>query len=213
MPQDPRVKHLERLHRQRRLRAARRCSKTGAPSYGVIPQRSQLHDAGRMLLALVLLSIILGALLSLPGHGDVRTWVHQLSYSLQVDRVGMLPPPGGFGLAFLGFFAGDRARARELVAECLSLYHELGHKGGIAMLLESFAIIAAIEGAGEAAACLLGAADALREEVSRRDRGKQTLVLLQTAPAMLKARAIDSSSGIVWPCLHAAGKSLGRRET
>jgi hypothetical protein len=45
-----------------------------------------------MLLALVLLSIILGVLLSVLGHGDVRAWVHQLSHSLRVDRVRMLPP-------------------------------------------------------------------------------------------------------------------------
>jgi hypothetical protein len=48
-----------------------------------------------MLLALVLLSIILGVLLSVSGHGDVRAWVYQVSHSLQVDRVGMLPPPDG----------------------------------------------------------------------------------------------------------------------
>jgi hypothetical protein len=52
-----------------------------------------------MLLALVLLSVIvlliLGVLLAVPGHGEVRAWVHQLNHSLQVDRVGMLPPPDG----------------------------------------------------------------------------------------------------------------------
>jgi hypothetical protein len=42
---------------------------------------------------LLLLSIILGALLALPGLGDVPVWVHQLNHSLQVNRVGMLPPP------------------------------------------------------------------------------------------------------------------------
>ena len=92
MARDPRVEHLERLHRQRRSRAVGHCSRLAAPGYGDIPQRSQPHDAGRMLLALVLLSIILGVLLSLPGRGDVRTWVDQISHSLQVDRVGMLPP-------------------------------------------------------------------------------------------------------------------------
>jgi hypothetical protein len=48
---------------------------------------------GRMFLALVLLSIIVGVLLSVAWHRDVSAWVHQLSYSLRVDRVGMLPPP------------------------------------------------------------------------------------------------------------------------
>jgi hypothetical protein len=43
-------------------------------------------------------------------------------------------------------------------AESLSLYQELGHKGDMAMLLESFAVIAAVKGAGERAARLLGAA-------------------------------------------------------
>jgi hypothetical protein len=92
MSRDPRVEHLERLHRQRRSRAARHCSRTGAPGYGDIQQRSQLRNAGRMLFALVLVSIFLGVLLSVPGHEDVRAWVHQISHSLQVDRVGMLPP-------------------------------------------------------------------------------------------------------------------------
>jgi hypothetical protein len=78
MPQDPQVEHLQRLHRQRQLRAV-----------------GQSRDAGRMVLALVLLSIILGAVLTLPAHGAVRAWVHQVSNSLQVDRVGMLPPPDG----------------------------------------------------------------------------------------------------------------------
>jgi hypothetical protein len=95
MPRDPRVEHLERLHRQRRLRAAGHFSRMAAPGYGDSPQRSQVRNAGRMLFALVLLSIILGVLLSLPGHGDVRAWVRQISHSLQVDRVGMLPPTDG----------------------------------------------------------------------------------------------------------------------
>jgi hypothetical protein len=92
MPRDPRVEHLQRLHRQRRLRAAGHFSRMAAPGYGDIPQRSQLRNAGRMLFALVLLSIILGVLLSLLGHGDVRAWVYQVTHSLRVDRVGMLPP-------------------------------------------------------------------------------------------------------------------------
>ena len=78
MARDPRVEHLERLHRQRRSRAV-----------------GQSRDAGRMVLALVFLSIILGAVLTLPAHGAVRAWVHQVSNSLQVDRVGVLPPPDG----------------------------------------------------------------------------------------------------------------------
>jgi hypothetical protein len=86
---------LERLHRQRRLRVAEHFSRTGAAGYGDMPQRSQLRKAGRVLFALVLLSIILGVLLTVPGHGDVRAWVHQLNHSLQVDRVGMLPPTDG----------------------------------------------------------------------------------------------------------------------
>jgi hypothetical protein len=85
MPRDPRVKHLQRLHHQRRLRAAGHFSAD-------IPQRLQPHDAGRILLALLLLSIILGTLLALPSLGDVPAWVHQVTHSLPVDRVGMLAP-------------------------------------------------------------------------------------------------------------------------
>ena len=93
MSRDPRVEHLQRLHRQRRSRAAGYFSRTGAPGYGDIPQRSQPYDAGRMLLALLLLSIILGVVLTVPAYGDVRAWVHQVTHSLRVDRVDMLPPP------------------------------------------------------------------------------------------------------------------------
>jgi hypothetical protein len=39
---------------------------------------------------LVLVSIILGGLLAVPAHEEVRAWVHQLNHSLQVDRAGML---------------------------------------------------------------------------------------------------------------------------
>jgi hypothetical protein len=78
VPQDPRVEHLQRLHRQRRLRAA-----------------GQSHDAGQLLLALLLMGIILGVLLTVPSQTDVGAWVHHLSHSLQEDRVGMLPPPEG----------------------------------------------------------------------------------------------------------------------
>jgi hypothetical protein len=42
---------------------------------------------------LVLVGIILGGLLAVPAHEEVRAWVHHVSSSLQVDRVGMLPPP------------------------------------------------------------------------------------------------------------------------
>jgi hypothetical protein len=95
MSRDPRVEHLQRLHRQRRLRAAGHFSRTVAPGYGDIPRRSQLRNAGRMLFALVLLSIILGVVLTVPGQADVGAWVHQLNQSLRVDRVGMLPPTDG----------------------------------------------------------------------------------------------------------------------
>ena len=76
MARDPRVEHLQRLHRQRRLRAV-----------------GQSHGAGRMLLALVLMSMILSVLVTLPGQEEVRAWVHQVRNSLHVDRVSMLPPP------------------------------------------------------------------------------------------------------------------------
>jgi hypothetical protein len=75
MARDPRVEHLERLHRQRRLRAA-----------------GQSRGAGRLFVALVLVSMILGVLVTLPGQEEVRAWVHQVRYSLHVDRVGMLLP-------------------------------------------------------------------------------------------------------------------------
>jgi hypothetical protein len=84
MPRDPRVEHLQRLGRQRRLRAA-----------------GHARDTGRLLLALALVGIILGVLLAVPGHGEVRAWVHQVTHSLQVDRVGMLAPAGGPALSSL----------------------------------------------------------------------------------------------------------------
>jgi hypothetical protein len=39
--------------------------------------------------------LILGVLLAVPGQGEVRAWVHQVTHSLHEDRVGMLPPPEG----------------------------------------------------------------------------------------------------------------------
>jgi hypothetical protein len=36
--------------------------------------------------------MILGVLVTLPGQEEVRAWVHQVRYSLHVDRVGMLLP-------------------------------------------------------------------------------------------------------------------------
>jgi hypothetical protein len=78
MPQDPRVEHLQRLHRRRRSRAV-----------------GHSRDAGQLLLAFLLLSIILGALVTVPGYGVVPAWVHHLTHSLHEDRVGMLPPPDG----------------------------------------------------------------------------------------------------------------------
>jgi hypothetical protein len=78
MSRDPRLEHLQRLHRQRRLRAA-----------------GQSRAAGQMLIALLLVSIILAVLLTVPGQADVGAWVHQLNQSPQVDRVGMVLPTDG----------------------------------------------------------------------------------------------------------------------
>jgi hypothetical protein len=78
MSRDPRVEHFERLHRQRWARAD-----------------GQSRHAGRLLLALLLVSITLGVLVALPRQEEVRAWVHQVSNSLQMDRVGILPPPQG----------------------------------------------------------------------------------------------------------------------
>jgi hypothetical protein len=75
MSRDPRVEHLQRLHRQRRLRAA-----------------GQSRSPGRLLLMLVLMSMILGVLVTLAGQEEVGAWVRHVSSSLQVERVGMLPP-------------------------------------------------------------------------------------------------------------------------
>jgi hypothetical protein len=72
------MEHVQRLHRRRRLQAA-----------------GQPRAAGRTLFALVLVSIILGVLVTLPGQEEVRAWVHQVHYSVQTDRVGVLPPPDG----------------------------------------------------------------------------------------------------------------------
>ena len=77
------MKHLERLHRQRSARAV-----------------GQSRDAGRMLLALVLLGIILGVLLAVPGQTDVHAWVHQVSHSFGItgsrrDAVGTSWPVAG----------------------------------------------------------------------------------------------------------------------
>ena len=65
----------------------------------------------------------------------------------------------------LGQVAQDQGRyaeAEAIHAECLTLCRDLGNYRGVAMCLEKFAGVAALRGCCERAACLLGAAQAVR---------------------------------------------------
>jgi tetratricopeptide (TPR) repeat protein len=69
-------------------------------------------------------------------------------------------------LAAVAQWTGDFAAARALYAESLGQWRELGNKEGTATCLEGSAGVVAESGAGERAALLLGAAEALREAAS-----------------------------------------------
>jgi hypothetical protein len=60
---------------------------------------------------------------------------------------------------------GNYATAHTLYRESIKLFHELGHKRGIARLLECFACSAAIQLEAERSLRLAGAAAALRHNI------------------------------------------------
>jgi hypothetical protein len=96
MRRDKRAEHLQRLHRERRSRAAGRFYGTRATTYGAVPQGPPPRDEGRMLLSLVLLSVvvllILGMLVSGPVQSKGSTWVHLLTQTLRRVHSGRLAP-------------------------------------------------------------------------------------------------------------------------
>jgi hypothetical protein len=82
---------------------------------------------------------------------------------------------------------GDLARATALHKQALELKRALGARRQIAITLEDLASVAAAEGHGTRAACLLGAATAIREAIGtpqaipERNATEQAVVGARTA--------------------------------
>jgi len=106
----------------------------------------------------------------------------------------------GFALNYLGqatWLRGDRPRGEALAREAAACKHALDDRNGLAIVLETLAWMAAELGRHERAACLLGAAERIRQETS------QTLIELfrtQHERSESMARPLRSSSA----CLQAA---------
>ncbi|MDP9233249.1 MAG: hypothetical protein M3P01_01705, partial [Actinomycetota bacterium] len=84
------------------------------------------------------------------------------------DRWGVVI--GKSNLAVVTLEQGDAGRARELAAEALPGFQELGDLDGVAECLETFAAISVAEGHPELAGPLAGAAMSLRDEIDSRKR-------------------------------------------
>jgi hypothetical protein len=65
-------------------------------------------------------------------------------------------------LAAVAFEQGQDGKAHTILAQALTLFHDMAHRRGIAHVLEAFASFAAKRGHAARALCLAGAADAIR---------------------------------------------------
>jgi len=102
------------------------------------------------------------------ARGDLVRAETLLTESLEWHRADGGPLDVTFPLLFLGrvvFDRGDPARALALYREALPLSRALGNTGFLARCIEAIAAAAAAGGPGRVCACLLGAAQALRERV------------------------------------------------
>ncbi len=68
MPRDSRVAHVARLRRERRTRAPGRFYGTRATPYGDVLHGPRARDAGRTLLALILLAALVAVMAALADH-------------------------------------------------------------------------------------------------------------------------------------------------
>lgn len=99
-------------------------------------------------------------------------------------------------LARLSAADGQHEHAEKLYGESMKIFRDLGHKRGIARVLECFAVSAAAQSRSQQALRLAGAAAALRQRIgtplipaeqSRLDRKLETARKMLTKPADLEA--------------------------
>jgi len=95
------------------------------------------------------------------------------------------------GLAAVEWERGALDRSRELLAETLAIFSDRGYRPGIGYALTGFAALAALAGRAEAAARLLGAAEAIAREAyiadSPEEDAARRIVLERAAPALGEA--------------------------
>jgi len=115
-----------------------------------------------------------------------------------------------WSLSNLGIIAlelGDHARAGTLMREALKLFWRLGDRYGVSVGLAEFGGLAAAEGRGEAAARLLGAADAVRERI-----GAQVAPNQQSFADRCAAAARSLLSEAAFEAAWAEGRAMGTEE-
>ena len=90
MPLDPRIDHLHRLQRERRMRAAGRYRGTQVTTYGDVVGSPAQRDRGRQLLALLLMALCIGVVLTifLYEQSMVLGLLHELLHALGFDHSG-----------------------------------------------------------------------------------------------------------------------------
>jgi tetratricopeptide (TPR) repeat protein len=109
----------------------------------------------------------LGYILLTQGDDD-RAVMNLFEESLDVSRAIGETSLAAYALANLGDLAFKRMdidRARALYKEALGMFHERGDKREVAHCLERFAEVIAARGSLVPAACLFGAAEALRVSI------------------------------------------------
>ncbi|MEN4042869.1 MAG: adenylate/guanylate cyclase domain-containing protein [Anaerolineaceae bacterium] len=101
-------------------------------------------------------------------RGDLQAARDFLTESLQFVPIYRSKPHETMTRSELGHIyrqAGDYGAAKEVYRQTIRAWYDLGHRAAVANQLECFAFIARVEGEPLRAVRLLGAAEALREEV------------------------------------------------
>lgn len=100
------------------------------------------------------------------------------------------------GLGTMAQYRGDYGEAQAIHVQCLTLAREMDDRRIIALTLEKLAGVAAGQGRGERAARLLGAAEALREEIRVQvefiDRGDYDRIVAETRACMERETLSDA---------------------
>jgi len=112
----------------------------------------------------------------------------------------------GFALNYLGqaaWLRGDRPRGEALARDAAACKHALDDRNGLAIVLETLAWMAAELGRHERAACLLGAAERIRQETS------QTLIeLFRTQHERSESMAIRGLGRNSFEAAFARGRAM-----